>query len=254
MSSLEVQKARIPQNPSRSNVKSKKKVSPFCIDLPIETDPSSLLVEPSMIDPCFPYPDLIMPEETSLSDGESSILEEPLSEDTFNEHSVAEGEKDNSLHEPIAQPALQNKNQTAGDRPKVKLNKKQIRNIAYLQKRNKLLTEKVRTLSLRSKKSKMMFFETLPFASKTAKMFAAMQLRTEKKVWSGEEKSLCISIYRKSPCTYICMRKKGIVLPSQSTVQRWLLEEKTNSTGTRLESKQTENEPIDFVNCDSAEP
>lgn len=74
------------------------------------------------------------------------------------------------------------------------------------------------------KKKKMFLLESLKFSSQAAKTIAAMQLRSLKSIqkWTKTEKELCLSIYYKSPSTYIHMRRQGIVMAAPSTIRKWL--------------------------------
>jgi len=47
-------------------------------------------------------------------------------------------------------------------------------------------------------------------------------LHKNRRPWTKTEKNLALSLYYKPPSAYIYMRKNGIILPSESTVRRWL--------------------------------
>lgn len=54
-----------------------------------------------------------------------------------------------------------------------------------------------------------------------SKAIMTMQvLHKNRRPWKKTEKNL--SLYYKSPSAYVYMRKNGIILPSESTVRRWL--------------------------------
>lgn len=110
------------------------------------------------------------------------------------------------------------------DECEIKLLKKQVE---VLQQKNKEQKTKIRRLSIKGNKKnkkKMIFFESLSFSSKAAKTMAEMQLRNikSKRKWTKAEKDLCLSIYYKSPATYIHMRRQGVVLAAPSTIRMWL--------------------------------
>lgn len=57
--------------------------------------------------------------------------------------------------------------------------------------------------------------------SKAAKALVTMQARGKRKQWYKNEKQFAISLYYKSPSTYMFLRRQGIVLPSPTTIKRW---------------------------------
>lgn len=59
--------------------------------------------------------------------------------------------------------------------------------------------------------------------SAVAKTFVLMQLRGKsRKVWNIKEKEFAISFYYKSPATYLFLKRKGLILPSVSSIRRWI--------------------------------
>jgi len=67
------------------------------------------------------------------------------------------------------------------------------------------------------------FFNQSKFPSVNSKALLTMQmLHKNRRPWSKAKKKIALSIYYKSPSTYKCMRKNGIVLPGESTVRHWL--------------------------------
>lgn len=65
---------------------------------------------------------------------------------------------------------------------------------------------------------------TTQFRSEVSKTLSEMQTRPEgnKKKWSKKEKEFCMSLFYKSPSTYIFLRRQGVVLASPSTIRSWL--------------------------------
>jgi len=99
---------------------------------------------------------------------------------------------------------------------KVSCQKKEIYNMRRKLSRSR---EKVR-------QSKFTVFTLLPFLSFlsiTARTFVVMQIRGKRRtIYSQCEKQLAISLYYKSPSCYKFLRKKGVILPSTSTIQKWI--------------------------------
>lgn len=63
----------------------------------------------------------------------------------------------------------------------------------------------------------------LGFLSAVGKTFLLMQLRgIKRKAWEQKEREFAISFFYKSPSAYVFLRKKGIILPSTSTLRRWI--------------------------------
>lgn len=63
----------------------------------------------------------------------------------------------------------------------------------------------------------------LAFLSTIAKTFVIMQLRGKSRtVWNVQEKEFAITFYYKSPAAYVFLRRKGLILPSVSTIRRWI--------------------------------
>lgn len=59
--------------------------------------------------------------------------------------------------------------------------------------------------------------------SKIAKTLVLMQLRgAKRKSWTEQEKQFATSFFYKSPAAYFFLRGKGLILPSPSTVRRWI--------------------------------
>lgn len=60
------------------------------------------------------------------------------------------------------------------------------------------------------------------FASKYSKALVKMQLETKMRRWLPDERKLALILYYKSPATYKFLRSQKIVLPSPSTVRKWI--------------------------------
>lgn len=62
------------------------------------------------------------------------------------------------------------------------------------------------------------------FRCEVSKMLAIMQTRRkgDTKKWTKEEKNFCMSLFYKSPSTYVYLRRQGIVLASPTTIRSWL--------------------------------
>lgn len=70
------------------------------------------------------------------------------------------------------------------------------------------------------------FLQILPLLSSlsnVAKTFVLMQIRGKKrKQWNLKEREFCVSLYYKSPSTYHFLRRQRIILPSVSSIRRWV--------------------------------
>lgn len=103
--------------------------------------------------------------------------------------------------------------------------KKKLENLRRLLKKKRAVIR-----SLKNKKNDKVdknyvqqFFNKTLFSSVNSKAIMTMQvLHKNRRPWTKAEKNLALSLYYKSPSAYIYMRKNGIILPSESTVRRWL--------------------------------
>lgn len=65
--------------------------------------------------------------------------------------------------------------------------------------------------------------QCIPYRSRESKALVTMQiLHKRNAAWNRDEKDFAISLYYKSPATYKFLRRKNIVLPAVSTIQRWI--------------------------------
>lgn len=91
---------------------------------------------------------------------------------------------------------------------KIKKYKKQLINLKQKVQTNKLLQY---------------VFPLLAFLSTFAKTLVIMQLKGKsRKIWNSQERELSIAIFYKSPSTYLFLRRHGVILPSVSTIRRWI--------------------------------
>lgn len=60
------------------------------------------------------------------------------------------------------------------------------------------------------------------FPSKHSKALVRTQLKTKMRKWFRDERNLALILYYKSPATYRFLRAQNIVLPSPSTVRKWM--------------------------------
>lgn len=86
--------------------------------------------------------------------------------------------------------------------------------------------KRITALHEKNKKNKSLMSNVLPLLtilSPAAKTFVLMQLKGKsRKAWTSQEKELCLSFYYKSAAAYLFLRKKGVILPSVSTIRRWI--------------------------------
>lgn len=76
---------------------------------------------------------------------------------------------------------------------------------------------------MRQKKCLINVLPCLTLLSTFARNFVSMQLRGgSRKIWKLEEKELSVSLFYKSPAAYKFLRRNGIILPSVSTIRRWI--------------------------------
>lgn len=105
---------------------------------------------------------------------------------------------------------------------KLKLKQK----IHFQTKKIKNYEKKLYRLRKRVQKSRINIFSIIPFLtflSTVAKTFVIMQLRGKRRIaWSQTEKEFSVSLYYKSRSAYIFLRRKGIILPAISTIQKWI--------------------------------
>lgn len=99
---------------------------------------------------------------------------------------------------------------------KLRYNFSKLKNYKY---RMKQLSQKIKN----SKNIKLNLMPAINVLSSIAQTFVLMQFRgPQRKVWSRKEREFAISFFYKSPAAYCFLRRKGIILPSVSTIRRWI--------------------------------
>jgi hypothetical protein len=129
---------------------------------------------------------------------------------------------------------------------------RQVQSILVQTKRN--LNRQIKlnlNLKKKIKDKRIIKLDTHKFKSERSKLLVEMQTKLSVNPWTDEEKTFCLSLYKKSPRAYKFMFKAGIVLPSLSTIRRWNKNERNGpENASTSEQPETDTNNIQTDNAD----